>query len=53
VITTAAGMRTALVRRGPWATIQWYAEEARGLPTFRVSLLEPWPSVRRFEERER
>ncbi|MFJ9863211.1 HAD family hydrolase [Streptomyces sp. NPDC101165] len=36
-----AGMRTALVRRGPWATIQWNTDEARELPTFRVeSLLE-------------
>nr|WTB34415.1 HAD family hydrolase [Streptomyces sp. NBC_00830] len=37
----AAGMPTALVRRGPWATIQWNTQEAKGLPTFRVeSLLE-------------
>ncbi|MGW2692304.1 HAD family hydrolase [Streptomyces sp. NPDC001296] len=37
----AAGMLTALVRRGPWATIQWNSEEAEKLPTFRVeSLLE-------------
>ncbi|MEV7340835.1 HAD family hydrolase [Streptomyces sp. NPDC093544] len=36
-----AGMHTALVRRGPWATIQWNSSEARELPTFRVdSLLE-------------
>ncbi|MFG3170529.1 HAD family hydrolase [Streptomyces sp. NPDC048200] len=36
-----AGMPTALVRRGPWATIQWHTEEAEKLPTFRVeSLLE-------------
>lgn len=36
-----AGMHTALVRRGPWATIQWNSPEARQLPTFRVgSLLE-------------
>ncbi|MEV6289894.1 HAD family hydrolase [Streptomyces sp. NPDC051896] len=36
-----AGMRTALVHRGPWATIQWNGAEARELPTFRVeSLLE-------------
>ncbi len=36
-----AGMRTALIRRGPWATIQWNSDEARDLPTFRVeSLLE-------------
>ncbi|WP_093777102.1 HAD family hydrolase [Streptomyces sp. yr375] len=37
----AAGMHTALVHRGPWATIQWHDEEAKKLPTFRVeSLLE-------------
>ncbi|MFF0395036.1 HAD family hydrolase [Streptomyces sp. NPDC005248] len=37
----AAGMPTALVRRGPWATIQWNTQEAKELPTFRVeSLLE-------------
>ncbi|CAK7286732.1 HAD family hydrolase [Streptomyces misionensis] len=37
----AAGMHTALVHRGPWATIQWRTEEAEKLPTFRVeSLLE-------------
>ncbi|MFD4763984.1 HAD family hydrolase [Streptomyces sp. NPDC058439] len=36
-----AGMPTALVHRGPWATIQWNDQEARDLPTFRVdSLLE-------------
>jgi FMN phosphatase YigB (HAD superfamily) len=31
-----AGMHTALVHRGPWATIQWNSAEARELPTFRV-----------------
>ncbi|MDX2542744.1 HAD family hydrolase [Streptomyces sp. WI04-05B] len=37
----AAGMNTALVHRGPWATIQWETDEAKDLPTFRVeSLLE-------------
>ncbi len=37
----AAGMHSALVHRGPWATIQWNTEEAVKLPTFRVeSLLE-------------
>ncbi|GGX48211.1 HAD family hydrolase [Streptomyces noursei] len=35
----AAGMHTALVRRGPWATIQWNTAEARELPTFRVEAL--------------
>jgi len=50
----AAGMHTALVRRGPWATIQWDSEEAKALPTFRVeSLLELAPLIDRFNERER
>ncbi|MEU8589409.1 HAD family hydrolase [Streptomyces sp. NPDC048664] len=45
----AAGMRTALVRRGPWATIQWHSEEAERLPTFRVeSLLELSPLIKQF-----
>ncbi|MFI1104656.1 HAD family hydrolase [Streptomyces melanogenes] len=35
----AAGMETALVHRGPWATIQWNTEEAEKLPTFRVESL--------------
>ncbi|RLV68625.1 HAD-superfamily hydrolase, subfamily IA [Streptomyces sp. CBMAI 2042] len=49
----AAGMRTALVHRGPWATIQWEAEEARALPTFRVeSLLELSPLIKQFNARE-
>ncbi|MEW2568288.1 HAD family hydrolase [Streptomyces sp. NPDC047070] len=34
-----AGMHTALVHRGPWATIQWQSEDARRLPTFRVESL--------------
>ncbi|QTD96213.1 HAD family hydrolase [Streptomyces cyanogenus] len=47
----AAGMRTALVHRGPWATIQWNTEEAKKLPTFRVeSLLELSPLIVRFNE---
>lgn len=41
----AAGMRTALVRRGPWATIQWNTEEARTLPTFRVTGLAELPGL--------
>ncbi|GAA2387368.1 HAD family hydrolase [Streptomyces viridochromogenes] len=45
----AAGMHTALVRRGPWATIQWRSEEALKLPTFRVeSLLELSGLIARF-----
>ena len=41
----AAGMPTALVRRGPWATIQWGSEEARALPTFRVEALTELPEA--------
>ncbi|MGW8944517.1 HAD family hydrolase [Streptomyces koyangensis] len=45
----AAGMRTALVRRGPWATIQWRTEEAERLPTFRVEdLSELAPRIAEF-----
>jgi HAD superfamily hydrolase (TIGR01549 family) len=47
----AAGMHTALVHRGPWATIQWNSEEAEKLPTFRVeSLLELSGAIRQFNE---
>ncbi|MFJ6298207.1 HAD family hydrolase [Streptomyces griseoviridis] len=50
----AAGMHTALIRRGPWATIQWHTEEAERLPTFRVeSLLELSPRIAEFNARER
>ncbi|MFC9158677.1 HAD family hydrolase [Streptomyces bauhiniae] len=50
----AAGMHTALVRRGPWATIQWNNQDAKNLPTFRAeSLLELSPLIRDFNERER
>ncbi|MGW6947776.1 HAD family hydrolase [Streptomyces xanthophaeus] len=41
----AAGMHTALIRRGPWATIQWNSEEARTLPTFRVESLSELPGL--------
>ncbi|MFE2383280.1 HAD family hydrolase [Streptomyces misionensis] len=48
-----AGMHTALVHRGPWATIQWGTEEAEKLPTFRVkSLLELSGLIARFNEQE-
>ncbi|MFI8535318.1 HAD family hydrolase [Streptomyces aquilus] len=40
-----AGMHTALVHRGPWATIQWNSEEARKLPTFRIESLLELPSL--------
>ncbi|GAA2421932.1 hypothetical protein GCM10010255_73530 [Streptomyces coeruleofuscus] len=44
-----AGMHTALVHRGPWATIQWNRTEALELPTFRVEgLLELSERVREF-----
>ncbi len=45
----AAGMPTALVHRGPWATIQWNSDEARKLPTFRIdSLLELPEQIAKF-----
>ncbi|MFJ4787550.1 HAD family hydrolase [Streptomyces sp. NPDC088794] len=44
-----AGMHTALVHRGPWATIQWRSEAAQKIPTFRVdSLLELAPLISQF-----
>ncbi|WP_320784364.1 HAD family hydrolase [Streptomyces sp. CRN 30] len=47
----AAGMHTTLVRRGPWATIQWNSEEAEKLPTFRIeSLLELSGLIKQFNE---
>ncbi|MFE9844650.1 HAD family hydrolase [Streptomyces goshikiensis] len=50
----AAGMPTALIRRGPWATIQWDTEEARTLPTFRVESLEELPGlIAEFNSQER
>ncbi|MFI7239646.1 HAD family hydrolase [Streptomyces cyaneofuscatus] len=50
----AAGMHTALVHRGPWATIQWESEEAKTLPTFRVeSLLELSPLIQQFNAQGR
>ncbi|RLU81147.1 haloacid dehalogenase [Streptomyces griseocarneus] len=50
----AAGMHTALVRRGPWATIQWRGEEALRLPTMRVESLTDLPErVAKFNAGER
>jgi HAD superfamily hydrolase (TIGR01549 family) len=50
----AAGMRTALVHRGPWATIQWNTGEALTVPTFRVeTLAELSPRIAEFNSRER
>lgn len=49
-----AGMRTALVRRGPWATIQWDTPEARELPTFRIeSLADLSPRIAEFNRQGR
>ncbi|MEV8454907.1 HAD family hydrolase [Streptomyces sp. NPDC052095] len=50
----AAGMRTALIRRGPWGTIQWASVEARDLPTFRIESLAELPeTVGRFNAGDR
>ncbi|WP_432140526.1 HAD family hydrolase [Streptomyces sp. bgisy084] len=50
----AAGMHTALVHRGPWATVQWRTVEARELPTFRIESLVELPEViAQFNGRER
>lgn len=50
----AAGMESALVHRGPWATIQWSTEEAEKLPTFRVESLAELPGlIAAFNERAR
>jgi HAD superfamily hydrolase (TIGR01549 family) len=49
-----AGMQTSLVRRGPWATIQWDSAEARELPSFRIdSLLELPGRIREFNDSAR
>ncbi|GGQ02430.1 HAD family hydrolase [Streptomyces mutabilis] len=40
-----AGMLTALVHRGPWATIQWGRPEALELPTFRIEDLAELPAA--------
>ncbi|MFD7379136.1 HAD family hydrolase [Streptomyces mirabilis] len=46
-----AGMHTALVHRGPWATIQWRTTEAEQLPAFRIeSLLELSGLIINFNE---
>ncbi|UQA97629.1 HAD family hydrolase [Streptomyces halobius] len=50
----AAGMRTVLVHRGPWATIQWNSPEARELPTFRIESLSELPeAIGKFNATER
>ncbi|WP_369389480.1 HAD family hydrolase [Streptomyces sp. CG1] len=49
-----AGMHTALVHRGPWATIQWKSPEPSELPTFRVeSLLELPVLIAKFNDSAR
>ncbi|MFF4530301.1 HAD family hydrolase [Streptomyces sp. NPDC001407] len=50
----SAHMPTALVRRGPWATIQWQEPEARSVPTFRVeSLTELAERIAKFNAEAR
>ncbi|MER6443527.1 HAD family hydrolase [Streptomyces sp. NPDC001185] len=49
-----AGIHTALVHRGPWATIQWRTAAAEELPTFRIeSLLELSGLILNFNEQAR
>jgi HAD superfamily hydrolase (TIGR01549 family) len=40
----ATGFKTALIRRGPWATIQQQDADARKLPTMRIDSLAELPS---------
>ncbi len=40
-----AGMRTALIRRGPWAHIQWNTHDAVQAPTFRITNLGELPTL--------
>ncbi|MGI5340730.1 HAD family hydrolase [Streptomyces sp. CA-181903] len=49
----AAGMRTALVRRGPWGVIQQHDPLASELPTFRIDhLTELTTHIRAFSRAE-
>ncbi|MFI1018008.1 HAD family hydrolase [Streptomyces sp. NPDC020965] len=49
-----AGMPTALIRRGPWATIQWNTPDAKELPTLRIgSLLELSEQIAKLNATER
>ncbi|WP_431043900.1 HAD family hydrolase [Streptomyces sp. P1-3] len=49
-----AGMRTALIRRGPWGTIQHHAPDARRLPIFRLDSLAELPErIAKFNAVER
>lgn len=48
---TAVGLRTALIRRGPWATIQGDHPDAERLPTMRIDGLREIPErVTAFNE---
>ncbi|RBM04655.1 haloacid dehalogenase, partial [Streptomyces sp. PT12] len=50
----AAGMHTALVRRGPWAVIQWETDDARKLPTLRINSLAELPEqIEKLNAQER
>ncbi|MBT2383547.1 HAD family hydrolase [Streptomyces sp. ISL-11] len=50
----SARMHTALVRRGPWATIQWQTPDAQSVPTFRVeSLTELVERIAKFNAEAR
>lgn len=50
----AAGFKTALIRRGPWATIQQSDPDATSLPTFRLESLAELPeSISRLNAEER
>jgi FMN phosphatase YigB (HAD superfamily) len=37
------GLQTALIRRGPWAHIQWSDPEAERVPTMRIDSLTELP----------
>jgi FMN phosphatase YigB (HAD superfamily) len=37
------GLKTALIRRGPWGVIQWDEPEAKSVPTMRIDSLAELP----------
>lgn len=41
----AHGLRTALIRRGPWGVIQQHDPRARAVPTFRIDSLAELPEM--------
>jgi FMN phosphatase YigB (HAD superfamily) len=41
----AAGLRTALIRRGPWGVIQQHDPDAERVPTFRIDSLAELPDL--------